>query len=586
MLNKDPLRNVLYVDLSRNKFWIEDRRELFDKYIGGAGVASRLLVAECPNGAEPLEPENPIIFAVGPLNGLFPLASKTVACFKSPLTGNYGESHAGGRSSIAIRLAGYGAIVIKGASSRPIYLSIHGSKVQFKDASALWGVRSTQTVGRVIREIAGVTGFRSIMRIGKAGENLVSYASLNADTYRHFGRMGLGAVFGSKKLKAFVISGKQSLPVRDPKKYRKIYDEIYDYAVESPLMRKYHELGTAVNVSPLNEMSSLPTRNLVESHFEGADEICGEKLAENYLGKRVACIHCPVACIHLAALRERYQTEPYFYKTVMISYDYELIYALGSMLGIGDAEDMLKLMDAVEIYGLDAMYSGIALSWLTEAMQKKIISEKETLGVEVKFGDLDSYLKVLINIINKPNEFYAKLAKGLDHTVEEYGGEDFALTFGGNGMPGYHTGMMAYATYITGARHSHLDSAGYSIDQKLVTKEGNFSPGELALMLHKEESWRQVLSSLVVCFFSRGIYKPDLVSRALEVTGYNFGTDHLQILGEEILRGKNMFKFREGFEIDNTRIPKRIFQIPTPLGPINEGKLREIIRCYKELMLK
>jgi aldehyde:ferredoxin oxidoreductase len=585
MLSKDPLRNVLYVDLTSKRFWVEDRGDLFEKYLGGAGVASKLLFEECPKGADPLGPENPIIFAVGPLNGLFPLASKTVACFKSPLTKNYGESHAGGRSSISIRLAGYGAIVIKGASSNPVYLSIQGPKVQFRDASALWGVRSTVTVGRVIMEIEGGEGFRSIMRIGGAGEKLVTYASLNADTYRHFGRLGLGAVLGSKKLKALFISGKRSLPFLDPGNYRKIYDEIYNSAVKSPLMRKYHELGTAVNVSPLNEMGALPTRNLINTKFE-ADEIYGENLAEKYLGRRVACIHCPVACIHLAALREKYESEPYFYKTVMISYDYELIYALGSMLCIGNAEDMLRLMDAVEINGLDAMYTGVMLSWLTEAMERKNIGEKETLGIKVKWGDLDSYLKILRNIITQPNEFYMKLAKGLDEVVKQYGGEDFALTFGGNGMPGYHTGIATHATYLTGARHSHLDSAGYSIDQKMMGEGERFSSEDLAKRVFEEESWRQILSSLVVCFFSRGIYEPDLVKRALEVVGFNLNEDELLRLGEEILRNKYKFKIREGFDFNELRVPKRIFETPTPLGLIDEEELKGIITKYKELITK
>jgi aldehyde:ferredoxin oxidoreductase len=585
MLYKDPLKNVLYIDLTSKRFWVEDREDLFDKYLGGVGVASKLLFDECPKGIDPLDSENPIIFAVGPLNGLFPLASKTVACFKSPLTKNYGESHAGGRSSISIRLAGYGAIVIKGASSNPIYLSINGSKVQFRDASALWGVRSTLTVGRVIMEIEGGEGFRSIMRIGGAGERLVSYASLNADTYRHFGRLGLGAVFGSKKLKALFISGKRSLPFLDSGKYGKIYDEIYNYAVKSPLMRKYHELGTAVNASPLNEMGALPTKNLKNTKHNEATEIFGESLAENYLGRRVACIHCPVACIHLAALREKYESEPYFYKTVMISYDYELIYALGSMLGISKAENMLRLMDLVEIYGLDAMYTGVMLSWLTEAMERKKIGEKETLVSKVKWGDFEAYLKIIRNIITQPNEFYVKLAKGLDEVVKQYGGEDFALTFGGNGMPGYHTGIAAHVTYLTGARHSHLDSAGYSIDQKMMGEGERLSSEDLAKMVFEEESWRQILSSLVICFFSRGLYKPDLVKRALEVVGFNLSEDELFRLGEEILRNKYQFKIREGFDFYNLRVPRRIFETPTPLGFIDEEELRSTVMKYKELII-
>jgi aldehyde:ferredoxin oxidoreductase len=295
MFKDDVLANVLYIDLSQKKYWVERREDLFEKYLGGAGVAIQLLMEKCPAGSDPLGPENPIIFAVGPLTGLFPLASKTVAIFKSPHTGNLGESHCGGRSAVALRLAGYGAIVIKGASSTPLYLAIHGDRIYFRDASALWGMTNNFTVGRIIRQKEPAAGLRTIMRIGGAGEKLIPYACVTTETYRHFGRLGLGAVFGSKKLKAVVVSGKHSLPTGDKTQYRKIYDHIYKEAISSPVMKKYHDLGTAENILPLNELGGLPTRNLKEAKFEGALNISGEKLAEGYLGRRLACklySHC------------------------------------------------------------------------------------------------------------------------------------------------------------------------------------------------------------------------------------------------------------------------------------------------------
>jgi aldehyde:ferredoxin oxidoreductase len=219
----------------------QKKPEFFKQYIGGTGTAIKLLQENCPKGCNPLSSDNPIIFSVGPLTGLFPLASKTVAMFKSPLTGNLGESHCGGRIAISLRMAGYGAILIKGYSDIPIYLVIHGDKVFFRDASTLWGMESSFTVGRIIREKGA--GLRTIMRIGGAGEKLVSYACVISETYRHFGRLGLGAVFGSKKLKAVLISGKRSIPVNNKKSYIEIYDEIYKTAVSSSKMKKYLTLG-------------------------------------------------------------------------------------------------------------------------------------------------------------------------------------------------------------------------------------------------------------------------------------------------------------------------------------------------------
>ena len=584
MLENDTLSSVLYIDLSKNEFWIEKKPELFEKHLGGTGVAIQLLHENCPKGCNAFAPENPIIFAVGPLTGLFPLASKTVAMFKSPHTGNLGESHCGGRSAIAIRMAGYGAIVIKGSSATPIYLSIKDKKVFFRDASTLWGMENCFTVGRIIRENEPGSGLRTIMRIGDAGEKLVSYASVTTETYRHFGRLGLGAVFGSKKLKAVVIAGKRSLPVRDMDQYRKLYDDIYQSAVTSSVMKKYHDLGTAENVLPLNELGGLPTRNLETAKFESASKLSGEVFAEQYLGRRLACSHCPVGCIHIAALREPYGDEPYFYKTSMISYDYEPIYALGSMLGISDAESFLKLMEQVEIRGLDVMSTGVVLAWATEAQKRGIISEKETMGIILQWGNYNAYMEAIRCIIEQPNEFYKALAHGVKQAASQYGGADFALSFGGNEMPGYHTGPGAHLGVLIGSRHSHLDNAGYSIDQKiLLTKR--ISSEELAKMLLEEERWRQILSSLVICFFARGVFTPDIVSKALQVVGFDFQPEDLHKIGEEIHREKYKFKIREGFSLDALHAPKRIFETPSPVSNFDEKFIRDAIAYVKKELL-
>lgn len=585
MIREDSLSRILYVDLTKRSFHVEDRPELFDEWMGGVGVGIKLLQEECPAGADPLGPENPIILAVGPTTTLTPMASKTVACFKSPLTGNLGESHSGGRSAAAIRLAGYGALVIRGASERPIYLAIHEGDVCFRDAGPLWGMGNCFTVGRIIREREPGAGTRTIMRIGRAGEQLVRYACVTMETYRHFGRLGLGAVFGSKKLKAIVVSGRHSIPVTDKKLYRQTYDEIFKATTESEAMAKYHELGTSENVEPLNGLGALPTRNLTATRLEGAENISGEQLAENYLGRRVACSHCPVGCIHLAALREPYEDEPYFYKTSMISYDYEPIYALGSMLGIAEAPGMLKLMDAVEGYALDSMSTGVVLAWATEAMENGLIPEAEAAGVKLTWGDSASYIKAVRNLVNQPTDFYRALTQGVDHASSVYGGEDYALALGGNEMPGYHTGPAAHIGCLVGARHSHLDNAGYSVDQKTIISKPDTTPAQVAEMLVKEERWRQVLSSMVVCFFARNIYKAETVLKLLQLSGLPFQTeDDLRALGAKILAEKHRLKAREGFDVKKTRLPQRFCETPTPAGQVSAEFVREACDEYMKLV--
>ncbi len=576
-IHDDLLHRILYLDLDRLAAQTTWRPDLFEAGLGGTGVGIRLLAELCPPGSDPLGPENPIVLAIGPLVGHYPLASKTVALFKSPHTGNLGESHAGGRSSVSIRMAGYGAIVIQGKSKFPIYIHIEGDQVHFNDATALWGMRSSYTVGSVLRKQAQSNGLRSIMRIGRAGERQIRYACVTTETYRHFGRLGLGAVFGSKNLKAIMISGKRSLPVVDRKAYRHTYDRIFEAVTQTPLMKKYHELGTSMNISPLNQIAGLPTRNLSTGSFEGAEGICGERLASDFLGRRTACAHCPTACIHLAALRIPYPNDPYFYKTLMLGYDHELIYAMGSMLGVADVSGMLLLIDETEIQGLDVMTTGVVLAWATEAFLNGLISLAETDGLAFAWGDAPTYLQAIRKIVSQPTDFYRALGRGVEHAASIYGGLDYALAFGGNEMPGYHTGPGAHLGYLSGARHSHLDSAGYSLDQKALTQDQSLSPQAVADALLKEEAWRQVLSSLVICFFARGVYTPDLIQQALDTLGVARSPAALRQLGEEILQLKHSFKRREGFDLSKVRIPKRILDTPSSLGKIDEEFMRQTL---------
>ncbi|MCX6012532.1 MAG: aldehyde:ferredoxin oxidoreductase, partial [Chloroflexi bacterium] len=437
---------------------------------------------------------------------------------------------------------------------------------------------------RILRENETGVGLRTNLRIGGGGENLVSYACVSTEMYRHFGRLGLGAVFGSKKLKAIIIAGRGSIPVVDPRLYREIYDEIYKKAVDSPVMKKYHDLGTAENVNPLNKLGGLPTRNLKESKFEHADEISGESYAKNYLGRRLACSHCPISCIHVAALREPYANDPYFYKTSMIGYDYEPIFSLGTMLGISDPQGLLKLMEVVEEYTVDAMSVGVVLAWATEAQEKDIISYKETQGLKFTWGDYETYIRAIRLISSEqPNDFYKALARGVEYAATKYGGLDFAMSFAKNEMAGYHTGPGAYIGLLIGARHSHLDNAGYSMDQKMQA-DNILSPEKLVDGLIKEECWRQILSDLVVCFFARGIYQPDTVLKALTLAGFNLTLKDLDRIGEEVFIEKYKFKLREGFTFDNMRLPMRMFETPAPIK-FDENYIRQALEYARKTIM-
>lgn len=268
------LRRILHIDLTQKQSRVQDRPELFDTYLGGAGVASKLLEEECPPRVDPFSPEAPVIFAVGPFTGLLPSMVKTVAMFKSPLTGNLGESHCGGHFATALRLAGFGAIVVKGAAEAPSVLLIEDSEIRLEAASSLWGLSPLQ-VEKSLRS-SNQEGMESVASIGIAGENGVYYSGLIADRYHHFGRLGLGAVMGAKKLKAIKIHGTGAVPLERSTEFKDFYEQVHRRVVQTEEMRKYHYLGTPVNVMMLNEMGALPTRNFAKSRFEKADGISGK----------------------------------------------------------------------------------------------------------------------------------------------------------------------------------------------------------------------------------------------------------------------------------------------------------------------
>ena len=572
------LRKVLYIDLSKNDSWVEERQELFEKWMGGTGVSIKLLLEECPAGIDPLSPEAPIILAIGPLNGVFPVATKAVATFKSPLTGELGESYAGGRLHMAMRFAGHEAIVIRGKAEQPSYISINDGEVKIKDATSIWGIEA-QTTGMILREREAGVGRRSIIRIGPAGENLVRYAGVVVDTYRHFGRLGLGAAFGSKNLKALVISGTETAEIPDARRYREVYNRLYNIAVQTDVMEKYHDIGTSVNINVLNWLKGLPTKNFQLSSFSEAEKISGEMFADNYLFRRLSCAGCPIGCVHIAALKSAFSTHHEF-EVRKVSYDYEPIYSLGSNLGVNTGEGVLRLIDICERTGLDVMSAGVVLSWATEAYERDLITLQETLGVPLQWNNVDGYIKALENIVKAPNEFYSALAKGVEFASARYGGREFAMALGGNEVSGYHTGPASIVGQLVGVRHSHLDNAGYSIDQKAAKK-----PMDSEMMVDeiiKEDNSRGVFNSLVGCLFARGVYTEENIIDSLGAVGIVRTKDDLQELGKRIFDEKYKFKVREGFDLSRARVPKRFYETVSALGKVAPETIEEMLTLYRK----
>jgi len=579
------LRRVLHIDLAEKESRVDERPELFDTYLGGAGVASKLLEEECPPRVDPFSPESPVIFAVGPFTGLLPSMVKTVAMFKSPLTGNLGESHCGGHFATALRFAGFGALVVKGAADGPSLVLIEDSEVRVKAASSLWGLSPLQ-VEKSLRS-ADQEGMESVASIGIAGENGVYYSGLIADRYHHFGRLGLGAVMGAKKLKAIRIHGTGEVALERPTEFKEFYEQIHRRIVQTEEMRKYHDLGTPINVMMLNELGALPTKNFTQPRFERAEGISGERFLETLLERKISCPGCPVGCIHLGGLRTSFSPEhelgrrEAFEELELVPYNYEPIFALGSNLEIGDASSVLRLIAQCERLGMDAIMTGSVLAWLTEAVEKGLIPRQEIGELEPRWGDAPTYSKIMENIALTKNQFYKRLALGTAAAAEKYGGKDFAVSIGKNSPAGYATGYGFVVGTLVGARHSHLSNMGYSIDQKAV--KSNLSLEQIVEKIADEEDWLYVYYSLVGCYFARGVYDEETIVKALALIGLPKAGGSLRGLGNEIFQRLYRFKVREGFNLGKEEIPKRMTEIETPYGRLDQGKLREMVQHYIRL---
>jgi len=568
----EKFMRILYVDLSTGKIRIEKREDLMP-YLGGVGIASKLLEENMRPDLGALDQEQPIVFAIGAGTWMFPVLTKTVAMFRSPLTNELGESYAGGRLAMTMFMAGYDAIVLTGKSMKPVYLQISSNDVQLKDARAMWGLQSEAT-GQAIRDRQTGGGKRSIIRIGPAGENKVAFASVCVDSYRHFGRLGLGAVMGSKNLKAMTVIGDCSIHIQNTQKYFKVYQQIFKKCTSTDMMAKYHDAGTPINIASLNAAGALPTLNLQTATFEQGDQISGEAFAKKNLVRKLACTGCPVGCIHIGMYRREFD-KGHEYEAISVSYDYELIFALGSFLGIQTSDEIIALIDEVEETGMDAMSCGVCLGWATEAFSNGLITEEQTL-VKLAFGDASGYLQAIRFLARGKNKFYRDLGRGSQHASSVYGGSEYAMQIAGNEMPGYHSGYGALIGAAVGARHSHLCNGGYSIDQSM--KE--FDETVMVDKIFNEEVERCMTNSLIMCLFARKVYDRQTILDALNSVGWSLTDQDLTDISKRIYRTKLRIKNAYGFRQKAVKLPKRFFETPSMHGPLDETTAQHMIKDY------
>jgi len=567
---RDAFR-VLTVDLTsgQGRIVMLDGREQF---AGGSGLAA-LLFDRFGRPDRPWnDAEQPLVFAIGPLTGYFPLMSKTVCAFKSPYHDQYAESHAGGRSALALRFADLDALVITGRAPTPSCLAVGNHHLDIQDVHYLWG-QTVDAAGKMLRRMYPGSGHRSILRIGPAGETGSAMAGINVDTYRHFGRLGGGAVMGAKNLKGIVIEGDAAFSLPADKAYRTLFEDVYAKMTASDMMSKYHNLGTAANLESLNELKSLPWRNLQQTSDPAITGVTGETFANDTLLRHAACAGCPVGCIHIGFVREKFMAENhYLYRQV--AYDYEPIFATGTMLGVTDAFVVLGIMDVVEKMGLDVMSAGVALAWAAEATEKGLISARESI-VPLAFGDAPAFKQAIDHLGRGTNDFYRLLGQGTLAAAREFGGSDFACVLGQE-MAGYATGEVYYAAQALGFRHSHLDSGGYAYDQKHEEKDAD----KAVAFLVADEQERVLQTSMVSCLFARGVYKPDLLAACLSALGYTTLAGNMEAISSTIQKKRWQIRLATGFDPGQLRIPKRFHELTTWKGKTDPQYLDALLVAY------
>lgn len=571
---------ILRVDLSLKRLTTEEPPENFYRqYFGGENLVGYFLLKETPLKVDPLGPDNKLIFATGPLTGV-PVGGcgRHSVGGRSPLTGAFGEAEAGGYWGAELKMAGFDAIIVEGKAEKPVYLFIQDGKAQIRDACHLWGMKTLECQN-VIREELGDPNIR-VAQIGPGGENLVRFACVVNDLDAFVGRTGMGAVMGSKNLKAVACRGHQRPSLADPTGVAAIARWIRD---NTPVnTRAMRDLGTASIVRNLNRNGGLPTCNFQNGSFEGADRITGQAMRDTILVRRRSCFACPVQC-----KREVKVDEPYIVDPRYGGPEYETIAALGSNCGIDDLKAIAKGNELTSAYGLDSISCGSAISFAMECFERGLLTRRETGGVDLRFGNGPAMLQTIEQIALRRGlgdtlaEGVARASKKLGPTTEE-----FALHIKGQEIPMHEPrwkqGMgIGYIMSPTGADHCHnTHDSSYTGPNPLLEDlkalgileplpVDDLSPAKIKLIIYNS-LWIHFLNCAVCCYFVMvygrvGLERVAQLVRA--VTGWNTSVFELMKVGERAANLARCFNLREGLTVQDDKMPRRFFT-PHASGPL------------------
>jgi len=550
-----------------------DERLAYD-YIGGRGWAASIIFDRVSAKSKPFDPENVIVAAAGPLIvPYFPGGSKMTFASISPHTGIYGDSNVGGFFGHRLRKAGFDALIIGGASSSPIYLSIIDGRPSINDAKDLWG-KSSEETDRLLREKHGEDA--SVASIGVAGENLVTFACVNVDWSRdktrhgQAGRTGVGAIMGAKKLKAIVARGSKDVQVADPDRLREVYKKCLDIIVQHPTYKTWIRQGTMSVIEWANEVEALPTLNFQKTVFEDADNIGGEAMEKQAKIKSRACSNCPVPCEHVCRAEDEKGR-------IEIGLEYENAALLGSNLGLSNVSDIVRANYVADELGLDTISSGGIVAFVLEAHQRGLVSNQQ-LGFEPKFGDVESVLRLLTMIAHRKG-FGDAMADGVRPLAEKVGSgsSGFAMHVKGLEISGYdHRAApamaLSYATADIGAHHNR----SWAITYDLKVGRDLYGDDKVEHVIYLQHL-RPLFDMLGVCRFhwvELGL-DPNLYAGAYSaVTGKDFTLDELLKRSERVWNlTRAIGVLRVGISAKDDQLPERDFADPVPGGKTSGTKL-------------
>ncbi len=548
------------------------------RFIGGKGLGAKILYDTLDKGVDPLGDENIIIFITGPLTGTsMPTSGRFTVVTKSPLTGLFLDSHVGGYFGPELKFAGYDAIIIRGRSEKPVYLSVFKGDIEIKDAKHLWGKTTSETT-HIIRRELGDEKVR-VAEIGPAGEKLVRYAMINIDTYDQkerggqAGRGGAGAVMGSKNLKAIAIKAdrdKKTFEYADAEGFRSITKNAFKKVNENEFIKtKRRVYGTPVWIKPMSDLGILPTRNFQTGTFEYAEHISGERMRETIVVGDKSCYSCPILCGKHSVIKKGK------YKGIELEGpEYELLALLGSNCYIGALDAVSKASFLVDDLGLDGISTGNVIGFAMECYERGLLT-KEEVG-ELDFGREEPYIDLIKKIAYREG-IGDLFAEGVKRAAEEIGGnaEDFAMHVKGMEFPGYDPrgsfGMaLAYATSDRGACHQRAWTVRAEIEGVLGKR---FSIEGRASFVKEVQDERAVAYSLVVCDFAP-LDVSDFVDMLNTATGFKYTPKNYLLAGERIWNLIRLFNVREGVTRKDDNLPKRIFE-PMKGGATDGIKLTE-----------